>query len=77
MAALRRRRSQIGLRLESQAICRRIRPGPLHHSCTTTQGHSHVLTGTERHNISAGQGADLHVSVALTRRKVGGSSPSA
>ena len=43
----------------------------LHHFCTTTPEYSEVLSGTQRHNVSAGQSPDLQVSVVLTRRRTG------
>ena len=45
--------------------------GNSHHSCTTRHGHSEVLTGTQRNKVCPAQSPDLHVSVALTRRRSG------
>jgi hypothetical protein len=43
----------------------------VHNTCITTRRHSKVLSGTQRHTVSAAQRSDLHVPFALTRRRSG------
>ena len=50
-----------------EQICRRVPPPLLHNTCITSRRHSEVLSGTQRHTVSAAQRTDLQVRLAFTQ----------